>query len=421
MNDPLTVGGAVLGVMLYRRAMRSQRLQEYLHSQCSSAALLCQYYVLYFAVILWLLLLTGNYIFLYDSPILLTAGEMEASLNRTLRGDFGMNGTEADAWAEQLGMDPQLLAISRFCPLAVLLTFAVSLLHVRQLCVEDVTGLPWFPAYRQDLVIQVVILPPLYAAMSLRNVVRLWSVMLGSDWYGGHGDSELAWAEFVDYNIGIYKCNFAVANFAEMYAVWCFSKLCLNLLKDSISSKDVRLTLSRVTMQGVHAFVLIGFAKTVVELWLYHLAATPDAAEPPPGDTVARLLDAANATQVNDFLHVLLLLASVQCLYNMTAICWMPQLVDINPSAKFFGTGILVVFAQLQSFFLESASACYHSWFQYSLFQARLLHAALMCWECLGVAVLLVCAWPPEDYEQGYLSFRKQEPALDEGPGAGPR
>jgi len=408
----VTLGAVLLVLLLYRHLMRSKSVQRALHQKCgSTGALVLQYYaVLLLVLLLWWLEQTVDHFFnaSHMRPHRLTHKQMRQHLNQTLRGTYGMEPAEADRWLRELHVDPQLEALALSSPGAAILAWCVCAAHVRRLVAENVNGLEWYPSYRQDLVMQVILLPAVYATLSFRNVIRLWSLMIGNLWMM-NDPGRLSWSEVVDFNMDVYSDNFAVANLAEMYTVWCFSQLCMDLLKDFIWAKDLRVTLSRVTMQGVHIFLVVGVTKVVCQLWLHYLKIQSSAGNVHHADmrsctalSASWASDLTNIVAVNKFLSALLAVASMQCLYNIMMICWMPQLKEINPGIKFLGTRILIIFAQLQSAALEFM-ADNISWFKYSACQVRLLHASLMCFECLAVAFLHFCSWPPEDYEQGYL------------------
>eukprot|EP00932_Pfiesteria_piscicida_P019314 SRR837773.6137.p1 GENE.SRR837773.6137~~SRR837773.6137.p1 ORF type:complete len:293 (+),score=16.62 SRR837773.6137:72-881(+) len=208
----------------------------------------------------------------------------------------------------------------------------------------------------------------------------------------------------------MYEANFSVANFAEMYTLWCFSQLCLDLLKRNFKSKENYLAFSCITMQGVDSFVLCGLCKVAVQIAMSYkdtgLSAIQGSGSK-VSDASSEFVTGFLGTRIDlaycsGFLKLLLVLSSLQCLYNVTVICWMSQLADINPSMKFLGTRALVIFAQCQPAFLDFASGSVAD-FHYSPMQVRLLHASLMCYECLFVSLLHIASWPPEDFDNGYV------------------
>uniref|UniRef100_A0A7S0B3G9 Uncharacterized protein n=1 Tax=Pyrodinium bahamense TaxID=73915 RepID=A0A7S0B3G9_9DINO len=422
----LVMAAALVALLAYKKGMRKKWLQAaLLHKYGSCTVLALQDYSILLAFLsVWWLLRTGTYVLMGNTSMMLAPAEMQQNLNATLHKVHGMTREEAADWLQKLRIDRQLRFLSLCSPVATILTYVVCAFHTRRLVLENVTGLPWFAAYRQDLVIQVILLPAVYATLSFCSVVRLWLVMLGTGWSQEvYGDR--TWSEFVAHNTDVYLDNFAVANLAEMYTIWCFSRLCMDLLKDFIKSKEVRRTLARVTMQGVYTFVLVGTVKVATQLWLHFLrrkkVLSLGLIDVQPFKLTQSWLPSAdhwlmqpeNVEGIDNFLQKLLLLSSVQCLYNMMMICCMPQLADINPGLKFLGTRILIIFAQMQSALLEFLGAN-ASWFKYSVQQVHLLHASLMCCECLGVACLHVCAWPPEDYEQGYLPLEHVDMSSEE-------
>eukprot|EP00933_Yihiella_yeosuensis_P072993 TRINITY_DN81558_c0_g1_i1.p1 TRINITY_DN81558_c0_g1~~TRINITY_DN81558_c0_g1_i1.p1 ORF type:complete len:371 (+),score=38.18 TRINITY_DN81558_c0_g1_i1:107-1114(+) len=280
--------------------------------------------------------------------------------------------------------------------------------------------LEWFPSRRQDWVVQVVMLPAVYATMSLRCVFRCWELMTGSGWTQEMASKGWQWDDFRDRIMDEYAANFALANFAEMYALLCFSFLIVDLLKESINSSEFRRAFSALTMQGVLVFVAVGFAKTLCALFLTWVRALlREDSHVGPNTRVTFQIDFIkyhsltmkaledNTMSINQFLQYSLIITSLQALTNITLLCKLSPLEDINPSVKFLGIRILVILAQLQSFGLDVMSS--HGYISLNAFQVKLLHASLMCIECVFVAMIHLITWPADDYVCGYLKLEDQD------------
>jgi len=279
--------------------------------------------------------------------------------------------------------------------------YAISLFHVlRLICEHNTNGMMWCPSRRQDWCVQIMMLPAVYGTMSLRCVLRCWTLMTGSEWSDEMAAQGWTWDEYSKITLEDYNANFALANFVESYTLLCFSLLVIDLLKESIKSVELQSAFQNLSMQGVLVFVLVGFAKTLTVLrlaWLRTAQQNDHRGEVPVGFFGLPLEDELARTEAVAYvLDYIVLLTTLQALYNISAICHLSPLQEINPSVKFLGTRILVIFAQFQSFSLDFISS--HKLAPLSPYQARLFHASLMCVECAAVALMHIFAWPDDDY-----------------------
>mmetsp|Transcript_53693 Transcript_53693/g.173379 ORF Transcript_53693/g.173379 Transcript_53693/m.173379 type:complete len:438 (-) Transcript_53693:2250-3563(-) len=245
-----------------------------------------------------------------------------------------------DKWRQLLYIDAGLQQAATYAPVAVAVTFGVVAFHVLHLVGDhDVNNLTWFPSMRQDWVLQVIMLPAIYGIMALRSMIRSLEVMVGSGWEPNlrnvaKDESRKGGATWT----GFVNYNQETAQDGNGIAY---------------RSGDFKLEIGGTSL---------------------------------------------DLTYADAFLKVLLVLSSIQCLYNVMMVCWMFQLADMNPSLKFMGTRALVMFAQWQPALLDFASRHVRS-FHYSPAQVQLLHASLMCYECLLVSLLHLVSWPPEGAE----------------------
>lgn len=204
--------------------------------------------------------------------------------------------------------------------------------------------------------------------------------------------------------------------------MWCFSRLIMDLLREnSASPLHSYGSLRRVVLLGLHSFMFVGVLRLGCALYInvldqqdsrrysdltilnvtYHKHLGSGWIRPYQNADLD--IHISFLKSVDSCLQILFLYTAMQGIYNIWQLCEMPQLEHINANTKFLGTRLLIIVAQLQSTALELASLLPRSIFPYSLYQARLLHASLMCFECCGVCFLHMCFWPSEDYCEGRL------------------
>merc|ERR1712129_43467 len=129
--------------------------------------------------------------------------------------------------------------------------------------------------------------------------------------------------------------------------------------------------------------------------------------------------------QVHNYINVVFFFATVLCIVNMYVISGVKDLKDgleiqasrclRKTTTKFLGIRMLLIFSQLQPglinwftadsklqrfVFLNSDSlpqlSAMLQAFSLSTYQAKLLHASLLNYECLLVVILTCLSWPPE-------------------------
>jgi len=408
MEAAIWLSAILLLLALYRILMMTRQIQIYLHRMFPIGALFFQYYTVVLVVLVVITLFSLWHIFFNEMWKLngLDPNVLYPQVRESLRERFRMNHTEMEMVMKTLEIPPALRSMSLYAPVAVILTWVCVSFHVFRIVssIGDEHLLEWFPSYRMDLVMQVVFLPLIYGVLSLRCVVRAWTTMTV---HWGFDESTLratSWSDFTAANSDAYGANFAMANFAEMYGVFCFSRLCLDLLRDHFESKEVHDAFRNVTMQGVNSFVLVGFVKafaTVLNSYVHSYG----------GFSVeGHLVEFDRRYQIWDHaLSALEIFTSLQALYNIQMLCSMVHLSDVNPGMKFLGTRLLVIAAQVQGFLILSFGPWAGS--DLSIFQGQLLHSSLVCFECVGMSVIHLLSWPLEDFRQGYLPLTPSDKA----------
>jgi len=426
MNEALLVCAVFVLLFSIRRALRRAGVQAYLHTVYPELAPVVQHHSL---VYIFLLVFVGACIIgIFQSalPVYRGVEDVEDGLNRTLHTADELSRSDITRWQEKLSVTPGLLAFSKNSPIAVCLTMLVCGAHVRTLVLENSqrsTSLKWWQSHKQDMILQILLLPAVYAAIILHCLVRTWAVLIGEGWSQSLVDDGLNWADAVQVHMEHYKANLAVANLVEMHTLICFSTLCLASIREGQSSNALERPFRNLLMHGLYGFVLVGCLKIACELWICGIASNqstkgaydlkPFTVIFDPGDAEHEeglpaffsgtiMIDATLLQMIDGTLHVLLIIASMQGLYCIVKVCSIPELAQANARWKFLGTEILVTTAQLQYAGLEWL-ACYDSTI-ITAYQARLLHASLLCYECFIVSVLHWRHWAPEDYcEAGAL------------------
>eukprot|EP00971_Amphidinium_carterae_P208554 4137812-Amphidinium_carterae.1 len=390
----------------------------YFHAEHPHLQVLLQYYSLVYVLLAGLLVDGFSYVLEDVYPILEGEDSMFQQLNATMhRSDVWLDEEAIHWWEKDLALRGNLRLLSLFSPFVAIATCTLAAVHISRVLQHDVNGLYYFPSHRQDLVIQVILLPALYSVLAFRSVVRMWALTVGASW------AELAlnwrWEDYVASEMLHFKANLAVADFAEMYTVYCFGCLLVDLLKEFKGTRRMSSTFSSVVMQGVYSFILAGLAQVAIVVLgsilcplgpdmvsaMHDVSLTVEHKEGTPTQAAFAMVhvEASAAATVLLVARVLLVLASIQLIFNMYHMCRLPELQPINPNGKFMGTRILVVVAQLQFAFLESGKRYLPVLRGYSNLQINVLHASLLCYECLLVACLHLWSWPRQDYREGRL------------------
>lgn len=143
-------------------------------------------------------------------------------------------------------------------------------------------------------------------------------------------------------------------------------------------------------LQGVWAYILIGVVRSVC-------------------DIVATLLDVLPYHELSMKWQALVLdrvsavfgFVTLLCVYNMTIILRMEDIrkstaMGRNAVQKFIALRFLLLLGQLQPSALTFLSKSVTHW-NFSDYQAKLLHATLLNYECLGIIILNIVLWRPRD------------------------
>jgi len=145
-------------------------------------------------------------------------------------------------------------------------------------------------------------MPLVFVAMAMRATIRQWAIMTGSAWTQAISfqmagaslrDRQEKWEELKALEITTYEQNLQIATAFQFFAVGCFAQVCSDALEAMVTNntnffhdsndelsfqerqqkleKDSRI-LRRLALSGLHAFVMLGFAKVMVTLSFRSLA-----------------------------------------------------------------------------------------------------------------------------------------------------
>jgi len=281
-------------------------------------------------------------------------------------------------------------------------------------------------------------MPIVFVAMALRATIRQWAIMTGSCWTRAIAEQfkdaslearQSKWTLLKALEMATYEQDLQVASAFQFFAVACFAQVCSLALshilsnnnEDSDGERKERNIILQLLVLGLHAFVVLGMLKTIVNIVLAMISSNPDneAFLEPIQDKILHTLDPV------------FLFATVLSVINMNLLGRIKKVEEVLPNAnrKFNATRALLVIGQGQLTFLRSlitagaTSPVLHAinnfkfqgeqpfkdfhW-NFGIHQARLLHSSLLCFECLLVAIVNCIVWAEpqkkEDLQEALLS-----------------
>jgi len=282
------------------------------------------------------------------------------------------------------------------------------------LVARAIRPLPWMMPKNMEKMVLIIGIPLVFIVMSMRALVRALAVMTGSSWapYHKHPDGT-QWHHVVAMEKATYTLDLELAVTFQFYAIWNFGELCGNFLAQSkyITASDVpeqvlrqyKQTLKWATIQSLYSFVIVGMARSLFDF----VASVMQ--ENPAMKATADKMEAQFMSQIGSVFTFVTIL----CVINMQIVCKMQDIRDKigNATLKFHGTRLLLLVAQIQPQILNAltvGSPLYlksttflqkhhlekylHSW-TFTENQSRLLHAALLNYWCLFVAIFNAWVW----------------------------
>ncbi|CAE7667124.1 Ankrd17, partial [Symbiodinium sp. CCMP2456] len=142
---------------------------------------------------------------------------------------------------------------------------------------------PWKLAPRLEWVIIILGTPLIFIVMSMRSLIRIWTVMTGSAYHPGAD-----WDEVVRLELATYQMDLELSVAFQFYACLMFGLLCTSFLRHSEmvvarsdgsqhgSIEEYMRPVAYASVQGVYAFVFIGVLRTVFDITVTYLSEMPE-------------------------------------------------------------------------------------------------------------------------------------------------
>lgn len=231
--------------------------------------------------------------------------------------------------------------------------------------------------------LMVIAVPAIYIIMSLQSSARMRMVI------EHQYEQEGAYTKEVD--LALYEENFQLAACCQFYVVFIFTRLTYSFIKKHSSPKTL-VIVEYAGFQGAHAWVLIGVLQAVVTFLHEYLKA--HYAESFGDDTKGNEVFVGILGKLKTIFMPITLL----CVYNMLLICKFEPVTKAlgNANAKFLGTRLLLLVAQVQKTVLESPLFIKNVLGLNpvsNLSEVKLMHSSLITVECLVVVLFNFWFW----------------------------
>lgn len=440
--DETMFGWIFLVLMLMWRGLQTFPIvQRCLHA-CGRLAFILQWYTVTFLGLTALLIRTVWDIVIYDYVgYHFLDPEIVNKKIAVLCSTTSLNKAECDELTHKLAFPHWLRILSLSAPLAGILAFGslgyllwrfVSFNHRKK--IADEVPAPWHLAQRLEWVIIIIGTPLVFIVMSMRALIRIWAVMTTSAWKPG-----VDWTGITHLEISTYDMDLELAVTFQFYAVMMFGFLCTSFLEHSsyiqltndneaYEVKRYRRTLSYTAVQGVYAFVFIGVLRSMFDIGVTYFQETPKYKD------IAMQIEEKALTKVGAIFTFVTLL----CMVNMVLVSKVRDIRDNlgNANLKFLGTRLLLLLAQIQPQVLNGVTVGstmyqsirnslatresypfgftptqvegYFDQWTFTAYQSKLLHAALLNYECLIVVLVTICFWRLTDEQKASLMFDEQ-------------
>jgi len=433
MNEPLVCWASLLVVLLWALFSNQDVYQEKIKTTLGKYAVFVQWYIIagFFLFLFFIRTLWDVIWFEYVADHFLDPAKYLDHLNSA---DMGLSDDEKEA----LKIPSFLRWISLMSPIVGLLTFGVaSFQSINAILVNH--GPAEEKRSVQFLKTLIIGMPLVFVAMSLRATIREWAVMTGSAWTTKvtkdmHGATPAErteqWESLKALEIATYEQDLQVAAAFQFFAVGAFGQVCSRALANMVNNnnnedvesrrlsseqienrkKDGRI-LRQLAVVGLHAFVGLGFIKTVFNIVVAMISSSPHNLP---------LIEPIQ-TKVIKTLDPVFLFATVLSVINMLLLGKMEEVKDRLPGAntKFNATRALLLIGQGQFTFIRAFVTTggnspaikaiekitkANVKFNFGIHQARLLHSSLLCFECFIVAILNYFVWQTNENPRDGLS-----------------
>mmetsp|Transcript_58709 Transcript_58709/g.137468 ORF Transcript_58709/g.137468 Transcript_58709/m.137468 type:complete len:466 (-) Transcript_58709:383-1780(-) len=426
-------------MLVWRGISRSNCIQKVLH--CFGCCGRCTpFFVLQWYVLTWIGLFLGLVRTLYDIVKydyigfqFLREDKIRAKISSICEGqEWAVGGKQCTTLRQELLIPPWLHFISLAAPVfglvgfviltARLYTFVTLNVHAKNreeaLNESDMQSddLPWKLAPRLEWVVIILGTPLIFIVMSMRSLIRIWTVMTGSAYHSG-----INWEDIVRLELATYQMDLELSVAFQFYACLMFGLLCTSFMQFSttiqIEDRDLRTRYLRIVaytaVQGVYAFVFIGVLRTMFDIAVTYISEMPEYHDK------AEIIQDKVLSKVGTIFSFVTIL----CMVNMVLISKVPDIENglSNANLKFTGVRLLLLITQIQPQVLQGitvGSSLYQTvsenaekfhlkeyllrW-TFTPKQALLAHAALLNYECMIVALLTYYLWRLETKQKQEL------------------
>jgi len=465
MNEVFIAWAGLIAIFVLRYLQSYKCVQTCLHRLGSKVACVCQWYSIAFFFLVAMLVRTFWDIVIYDyiGYKFLTSERIESNLKTILEDNPELK----PGSLEQLHLRPWLKALALSAPAVGVFTFMLVLLQTRGLIrqsqrvrrekdrhwqLDDAKqgdhpnwlpkdDHPWWMRDLMDIIVVVLANPLLFIVMSMRATIRVLAVMTGSAWSPQHRlpkEERLTggWDHVVALEMSTFTADLEIAYAVQFMTVWIFGAMCGELLAgtdllrtaEPSVKKEYKKTMVYAAVQGIYAYVIVGWLRCAIDIAVAAMLETDDQKWK---DQAADVEEKFLPKIATIFMFVTLL-----CIYNMVIIGKTQAIRSKleNATAKFLALRLLLLVAQTQLQILmglTTGSTLYKklmshedkiqpfldqhvpSWhlhlqdWEFSEYQAKLMHAALLSYECLLMVVLNLICWKLNDDQARKITFFK--------------
>jgi hypothetical protein len=255
-----------------------------------------------------------------------------------------------------------------------------------------------------DYVIQINTLPLVYAIMSLMSVMRTWEIVTLST-SAEFTKHISAWDEQKEFLLAMSDANFCCADVLEAWCIRVFGFVTLFVMKTQVKEKVLSNVVQKEATEDEQQLasstterlltMIDGLADLGISSFFWSCLLSSLWALAQMWITFYKLFDLSDSIKTK--IHALCLgigsLASSIAIMNIIAVetKFHKELEAFKPFLKFWSAKILVSIAFLQSILLIPLQNVWSST------QANLFYSAMLCYECLIVALMHQCAWPVDE------------------------
>lgn len=429
--DETMIGWIFLLIMLVWKYLGNfQCVQTLFHCCCNTCGLIFQWYTWAFIGLLFALLRTVWDIIRFDyiQFAFLNPELVQQSFHRICQDLSELECTEA---TEKYTLTPLWRWLSLSAPVAGALAFVILSVHtgrkIRR-CFQWKSKRelknPWALPKRFDFVLVVNAVPLLFIVMSMRALIRVWTVFTGSCWREG-----MSWESQKSLETSTAMMDLEIAATFQFFAVYLFALLINDFLKHSkyIQGrsdviKEYKRAVSNAALLVVYAYVFIGVARAMCDFSVAFLE------EPSKKGSLLMCkpfeyfdmrcpeneeLIQYPKTWKKNYLDPINVFLSIMLILNMGTVAQVQDLKDAlgdakpgfsceslrnlmsgsgNTMVKFTGARLLILAGQIQPNLFPI--------FGYNQSQSMLAHVTLLQFESLIVVIITVMFWHLRGDEQ---------------------